>query len=82
MVWKEKRMDEEIPYKYKSIREIKVCNHGEERKKERDVTWEWLHWENKRSSLLHIRKWIKPIRRKTDKCQININKTLIIYWMN
>ena len=26
-------MDEEIPYKYNSIREIKICNHGEERKK-------------------------------------------------
>ena len=33
MVWKRKRMDEEIPYKYNSIREIKICNHGEERKK-------------------------------------------------
>ena len=38
MIWKEKRMKEEIPYKYESIGEIKVYIHGEGKKKLRDVT--------------------------------------------
>ena len=32
MIWKEKKMKEEIPYKYESIGEINVYIHGEEKK--------------------------------------------------
>lgn len=41
-------MEEEIPFKYESIRGIKVCNHGEERKKK---------------GMLHENKFIGKIRR-------------------